>query len=97
MIDDREKQIDEAIDAVLARLRVQEFALLELLYALPRHNAITLANGLRARVNEWALDAGPRFTPAADESASEQLATFLGALDDAPTMPAQLQVEIQHR
>ena len=59
MDDSRELEIQEAIDGVLARLRVQEMALLELLVTLPRHNPIALANGLRARVNEWALSAGP--------------------------------------
>lgn len=94
MGNDREQEIQEAIDAVLARLRVQEFALLELLHALPRHNAMALANGLRARVNEWARDAGARFTATVDENASEQLAAFLDVLDDeTPTQPAPLQIE----
>ena len=97
MGNDREQEIQEAIDAVLARLRVQEFALLELLHALPRHNAMALANGLRARVNEWALDAGSRFTPIVDENASEQLAAFLGVLDEAPTIPAPLHIESRER
>ena len=63
-----------------------EFGLVELLHALPKEDATVLANGLRARVNEWALEAGPRFTARVDEMASEQLTSLLGALDDAPTM-----------
>lgn len=95
MGDDRERQIQNEIDAVLARLRVQEFALVELLCALPRHNAIALANGLRARVNAWALEAGPHFTATVDETASEQLATFLGALDEGLTIRAHSPLEIR--
>ena len=91
MENDRERELQDAIDAVLARLRVQEFALLELLHALPRHNAMLMANGLRARVNAWTLDAGPRFTPSVDETTSEQLATLLTALDEP--VSAQLQLE----
>jgi hypothetical protein len=94
MGNDREQEIQAAIDAVLARLRVQEFALLELLHALPRHNAMALANALRARVNEWALDAGARFTATADQNAAEQLAAFLDVLDDeTPTQPAPLHID----
>ena len=51
---------------------------------MPRHNAVTLANGLRARVNEWSLGAGPQFTPIVDESACKQFTTFLGGLEEAP-------------
>jgi hypothetical protein len=82
---DREQQIQEAIDVVLARLRVQEFALTELLCALPRHSAMALANGLRARVSAWTREADPRLNSAVDERTSEQLATLLGALH-APKM-----------
>ena len=92
---DKKEEIRDAIDAVLAKVRVLEFGLLELLHALPKEDAAVLANGLRARVNEWALEAGPRFTARVDEMASEQLTSLLGALDDAPTMPAQLQLEIR--
>ena len=94
MARDHEAEIQDAIDAALAKLRVQEFALLELLQALPKPDASTLADGLRARVNEWALEAGPSFTARVDEMASEQLTSLLGALGEAPTMPAQLRLEI---
>ncbi len=76
------------------RRRVQEFALLELLNALRRRNGLAVANGLRARVNEWHLDSGPQFTQTVDEAASEQLGTFLGALDDVHTMPTRLLLEV---
>lgn len=94
---DRETELQEAIEAVQARLRVQEFTLLELLHALPRRNAVTLANGLRARVNEWSLGAGPQFTPIVDESACEQLTTLLGALGEAPADHQEMRLEIQER
>jgi hypothetical protein len=55
MDDDREVEIQSEIDALSARIRVQECALLEMLSALPRHNALSMANGLRARMNAWAL------------------------------------------
>ena len=97
MAKDREEEIRDEIGAVLAKLRVQEFALLELLRSVSSEQAARLANGLRARVNEWALDAGPQFTPRVDQMASEQLASLLGALDEPPTMPAQLQLEIPDR
>ena len=97
MTKDREIELQEAIEAVQAQLRVQEFALLELLHALPRHNAVTLANGLRARVNEWSLGAGAQFTPIVDESACEQLATFLRALGEGPAEQTELRFEIQDR
>jgi hypothetical protein len=93
MQNDREAELQEAIEAVQARLRVQEFALLELLHALPRHNAVTLANGLRARVNEWSLGAGAQFTANVDESACEQLTTFLGALDEGPATQADARLD----
>ena len=94
MARDHEAEIQDAIDAALAKLRVQEFALLELLQALPKPDAAALADGLRARVNEWAREAGLSFTTRVDEVASEQLTSLLGALGEAPTMPAQLRLEI---
>lgn len=97
MTGDREEEIQEEIDAALARLRVQEFALLEVLQTLSSPHAAAVANGLRTRVNAWALEAGHRFTPTVDETASEQLTSLLGALDEAPTMPAQLLLEISDR
>lgn len=97
MHNDREAEIQDAIEAVQARLRVQEFALLELLLALPRHNAVALANGLRARVNEWSLGAGPQFTANVDESACEQLTTFLGALDEGPATQADARFDLFER
>ncbi|CAG0933622.1 hypothetical protein RHDC3_02633 [Rhodocyclaceae bacterium] len=97
MTKDRETELQEAIEGVQAQLRVQAFALLELLHALPRHNAMTLANGLRARVNEWSLGAGAQFTPIVDESACEQLTTFLGALEEGPAEQAEMRFENQDR
>lgn len=84
---DRETELEEAIEAVQARLRVQEFALLELLSALPRHNAVALANGLRARVNEWSLSAGHHFTPIVDESACHRITTFLDVVEGSREHP----------
>lgn len=80
--DDRETQIQNAIDSLLARQQMYEIALIEVLQALPRHRAIEVANGLRARVNEWARQSGAMLTPAVDEAVSAQLATFLGVLED---------------
>jgi len=94
MENDREQELQDAIDVLLAQLRVQQFALLELLQLVPRHDAMALANGLRARVNEWTLAAGHRFTPTVDETTSEHLATFLTALDSPSPTPAQLQIEL---
>jgi hypothetical protein len=81
-MDDREKQIQEAIDAVRARQLMHELALIEVLQAMPRHSAIEVANGLRARVKQWAMLSGAMAIPAVDEAVSEQLATFLGVLED---------------
>ena len=81
-MDDREKQIQEAIDAMRACQQMHELALIEVLQAMPRHSAIEVANGLRARVRQWAMLSGAMAIPAVDEAVSEQLATFLGALED---------------
>src|SRR5688572_10823711 len=94
---DREAELEDVIEAVQARLRIQEFALLEILNALPRHNAVMLANGLRARVNEWSLGAGAQFTPIVDESACEQLTSFLGALDEGPPTQADARLDTFER
>jgi hypothetical protein len=80
--DDRETQIQNAIDSLLARQQMYEIALIEVLQALPRYRAIEIANGLRVRVNEWAKQSGALLTPAADEAVSAQLATFLDVLED---------------
>jgi hypothetical protein len=88
-MDDREKQIQDAIEAVRARQRMHELALIEVLQAMPRHSAIEVANGLRARVREWAMLSGAMSVPAVDEAVSEQLATFLGVLED-PQLPLRL-------
>lgn len=58
MDDDRDIQVQDAISSVLARIQVQEFALVEVLQAMPRHRAIEVASGLRARVNNWATQVG---------------------------------------
>ena len=79
--DDRETQIQNAIDSLLARQQMYEIALIEVLQAMPRHRAIEVANGLRARVNEWARQSGVMLTPAVDEAVSAQLATFLDVLE----------------
>lgn len=97
MTSDREAEIQQEIDAALARLRVQEFALLEVLQTLSSPHAAAVANGLRARVNAWALEAGHLLTPTVDETATEQLTSLLGALDEAPTMPARLLLEVPDR
>lgn len=81
-MDDREKQIREAIDAVRARQQMHELALIEVLQAMPRHSAIEVANGLRAHVRQWAMLSGDMSIPAVDEAVSEQLATFLDVLED---------------
>lgn len=81
-MDDREKQIQDAIESVRARQRMHELALIEVLQAMPRHSAIEVANGLRARVREWAMLSGAMSVPAVDEAVSEQLATFLGVLEE---------------
>ena len=80
--DDRETQIQNAIDSLLARQQMYEIALIEVLQAMPRHSAIEVANGLRARVRRWAMLSGAMAIPAVDEAVSEQLATFLGVLED---------------
>jgi hypothetical protein len=81
-MDDREKQIQDAIDAVRARQLMHELALIEVLQAMPRHSAIEVANGLRARVSQWTMLSGAMSIPAVDEAVSEQLATFLGVLEN---------------
>lgn len=79
-----EAALQAEIESLTARVRVQEFAMLEVLHLLsPKHGQL-LAEGLRARVNEWALHAGPQFTPNVDESASAQLASLLVAMNEAP-------------
>jgi hypothetical protein len=85
---DREAEVRDEMQAVLAKLKVLECALLEVLQGFDKDMASTIAAGLRARVNEWSLLAGSDFTPLVDEMASQQLATLLGALDDAPASPA---------
>jgi hypothetical protein len=95
--DARIKQLQDTIDAIQARQRVQEFAVLELLHALPKANALAVANGLRGRVNEWALGAGAEFTSTVDEAVSQQLVALLGAVDDGAMMPAQLQLDMRER
>jgi hypothetical protein len=89
--DDAVEQLHSEIDSLTARVRVQELALLEVLHLLSPRHGDRLAGGLRARVNEWSLHAGPRFTPTVDESASEQLATLLIAMNEAP-----LQLDLLH-
>ena len=88
MSHDKEAEIQDSISAILARQRVLEFALIEMLHALPRSDATRLADGLRARVNAWALEAAPQFTQQVDEMAVEQLSSLLGALNQQPTLAA---------
>jgi hypothetical protein len=87
---DREAEVREEMRAVLAKLKVLECALLEVLQGLGKDRAAAVAAGLRARVNEWSLHAGSDFTPLVDEMASEQLTSLLGALDEAPQLPVLL-------
>lgn len=79
---DRETQIQNTVNSVLARQQIHEIALIEVLQAMPRQSAIEVANGLRARVDEWARQSGAVMTLAVDEAVSAQLATFLGVLED---------------
>lgn len=84
---DREAEVRDEMQAVLAKLKVLECALLEVLQGFDKDRAAAVAAGLRDRVNEWSLLAGSEFTPLVDEMASEQLSSLLGALDEAPALP----------
>lgn len=87
---DREAKLQDEVQAVLAKLRVLEFALLEVLQGYDKDQAACVAAGLRARVNEWSLTAGPSLTTLVDEMASAQLSSLLSALDEAPSLPEHL-------
>lgn len=84
-MDQEEVVPQQQAEGMEARLKVQELALLEVLHVLSKSHGREIADGLRARLNEWALLAGPEFTPAADEAAAEQLTLLLEALDDRST------------
>lgn len=79
----QETELRAEIDSLSTRVRVQEFALLEVLQLLSTQHGAMLADGLRARVNAWALQAGPQLTANVDESAAEQVATLLVAMAES--------------
>ena len=86
MTHDRESEIRDEMRAVLARLRVLEFALLEMLQGLTTDHAAVLAKGLCARVDVWSLGEGEEFTPLVDETATQQLTSLLCALGKVPSI-----------
>jgi DNA-binding transcriptional regulator YbjK len=77
---DREGEIKESIDAVLAQLKVQEMALVELMQGLSLCEAKAVEQRLRVRVSDWMRNSESQLTPQADERVAGQLARLLCAL-----------------